>query len=71
MKVRKLIFIAMLIAAVSLAFADTTVAVDEPGMIDVRSLGMGGAHVVDTNDFYTLLKNPAGLALSGKKSRIH
>ena len=70
MKIRKFILVAILIASVSISFADTTVAVDEPGMIDVRSLGMGGTHIVDTNDFYTLLKNPAGLALTGKKSMI-
>ena len=70
MKLKKLALIAIFIAVVSLVTAQTTVAVDEPGMIDVRSLGMGGTHIVDTNDFYTLLKNPAGLAFTGKKNMI-
>ena len=70
MKFKKLFLIAIFIAAVSLVFADAIIAVDEPGMIDVRSLGMGGTHIVDTSDFYTLLKNPAGLAFTGKKKMI-
>ena len=70
MKLKKLALILIAVASVSLVFADTSVSVNETGMIDVRSLGMGGTHIVDTNDFYTILKNPAGLALTGKKGMI-
>ena len=71
MKLKKLFLLTILIVASALVFAETTTtAVNEPGMIDVRSLGMGGTHIVDTNDFYTLLKNPAGLAYTGKKNMI-
>jgi len=33
---------------------------------DVRSMGIGGYHVTDTGDIYTLLKNPASLAFADK-----
>lgn len=69
MKLKKLVLIMLIAASASFLFA-ADVVVDEPGMIDVRSLGMGGTHVVDTNDFYTLLKNPAGIGLTGKKGMI-
>ncbi len=68
MKLKKLIFIKVLLLSASLVFAAATV--NEPGMIDVRSLGMGGMHITDTADFYTLLKNPAGLGLAGGKMMI-
>lgn len=64
MKLKKIAIIALLIVSASLVFAAT---VNEPEMIDTRSLGMGGKHITDTKDFYTMFKNPAGLALSGKK----
>ncbi len=71
MKLKKLTLILLIaVASVSLMFADTNITADETTMIDVRSLGMGGTHVVDTTDFYTILKNPAGLALTGKKGMI-
>lgn len=69
MKLKKIVLILMLgVFATSIFAAD--VAIDELQMIDVRSLGMGGTHITDTNDFYTLFKNPAGLALTGKKGMI-
>ena len=70
MKLKKIVFVVALIALVSIAFADSNSVINEPGMIDVRSLGMGGTHIVDTADFYTLLKNPAGIGLAGKKNMI-
>lgn len=33
---------------------------------DVRSIGMGGEHITDYSDIYTLDRNPAGLGLAGK-----
>ena len=68
MKLKKFIFIKVLLLSASLVFAAATV--NEPGLIDVRSLGMGGMHITDTADFYTLLKNPAGLGLTGSKLMI-
>ena len=68
MKLKKLIFIKVLLLSASLVFAAATV--NEPGLIDVRSLGMGGMHITDTADFYTILKNPAGLGLAGGKMMI-
>ena len=37
---------------------------------DVRSKGMGGYHVTDYSDIYTIKKNPASLAFSGKHKLI-
>ncbi len=37
---------------------------------DVRSKGMGGYHITDYSDIYTLKKNPASLAFSGKHKLI-
>ena len=37
---------------------------------DVRSKGMGGYHVTDYSDNYTIKKNPASLAFSGKHKLI-
>ncbi|MCR4939348.1 MAG: hypothetical protein K5930_04470 [Treponemataceae bacterium] len=68
MKTKKIIVIAALLLSASLLFAAADI--DEPGMIDVRSLGMGGMHATDTTDFYTILKNPAGLGLTGPKTMI-
>ena len=33
---------------------------------DVRSYGMGGTHITDTSDFYTIDRNPAGLGFTSK-----
>ena len=33
---------------------------------DVRSYGMGGTHITDYSDFYTIDRNPAGLGFSSK-----
>ena len=33
---------------------------------DVRSMGMGGQHVTDYSDIYTIQKNPAGLGFADK-----
>ena len=49
MKLKKFIFIKVLLLSASLVFAAATV--NEPGLIDVRSLGMGGMHITDTADF--------------------
>lgn len=35
---------------------------------DVRTMGMGGKHVTDFSDIYTIMKNPASLGFSGKHS---
>ena len=37
---------------------------------DVRSKGMGGYHITDYSDIYTIKKNPASLAFSGKHKLI-
>jgi len=36
--------------------------------LDVRTEGMGGAYLTDSESFYTLFSNPAGLAFVGKKT---
>lgn len=33
---------------------------------DVRSMGMGGNHITDYSDIYTIQRNPAGLGFAGK-----
>lgn len=56
--------IALLISLCAVAFTFTPHR-NEP--VDIRSEGMGGSHSTDSESFYTLFSNPAGLAFADEK----
>ena len=67
--IKKNLFILLFVMVLSMyAIANDYSAVPDFTMPNVRSLGMGGNHITDTSDFYTLLRNPAGLGLCGKQT---
>lgn len=68
---KKIISIILAVSLIAAAFAaDTTVTFKGMPTLDNRSMGMGGSHVTDTSDYFTLLRNPAGLAFSGRHNLI-
>lgn len=58
-------FFVLLVGILSSGFAFTPHRL-EP--VDVRSEGMGGSYFTDSESFYTLVSNPAGLAFAEKKT---
>ncbi|MBQ0168128.1 MAG: hypothetical protein KBT02_13570 [Treponema sp.] len=68
---KKIISILLILCVIGAVFAaDNTVVFNGLTAIDSRSPAMGGSHVADTSDYFTLLRNPAGLAFSGRHNLI-
>lgn len=66
---KKIISVLLILCVVAAAFADD-LAFKGITAVDSRAPAMGGNHVADTSDYFTLLRNPAGLAFSGRHNLI-
>lgn len=66
-KIKYTIAIVLFVSILSAGFAFTPHRI-EP--VDTRADGMGGVHFTDSESFYTLFSNPAGLAFAGKKTMV-
>lgn len=68
---KKIISILLILCVIGAAFAaDSEVTFNGMTAVDSRSPAMGGSHIADTSDYFTLLRNPAGLAFSGRHNLI-
>lgn len=67
---KKIISILFIICVLTAAFAADGATFKGITAVDSRSHAMGGTHVADTSDYFTLLRNPAGLAFSGRHNLV-
>ncbi len=68
---KKIIAILIILCVAGALFAaDTTVTFKGMSALDNRSTGMGGGFVADTSDYFTLMRNPAGLAFAGRHNLV-
>lgn len=68
---KKIISVLLILCVAAGAFAaDKDIVFKGITGIDNRSPAMGGSHVADTSDYFTLLRNPAGLAFSGRHNLV-
>ena len=68
---KKIIAVLLILSVAVAAFADgSSITFNGLTAIDNRSPAMGGTHVADTSDYFTLLRNPAGLAFSGRHNLV-
>ena len=68
---KKIIAILVILCVAGALFAaDANVTFKGMSALDNRSSGMGGGFVTDTSDYFTLMRNPAGLAFSGRHNLI-
>ncbi len=55
-------FLVIIFAVISVSlYAENIFSLTKPTYLNVRSAAQGGSHVTDHSDFFTLLRNPAGL----------
>lgn len=64
-KIKHIIGVLLLMGIFSAGFAFTPHRIDP---VDIRADGMGGSYFTDSESFYTLFSNPAGLAFAGEKT---
>lgn len=57
-----------IVLLLSIAFSGFAFTPQRIEPLDIRSKGMGGSYRTDSESFYTLFSNPAGLAFSGDKT---